>query len=191
MLLRSYAFQKEVPDEVWNLFSKADKLGTGLDYTLEIINAAMSGDINLNREFNLQGYIYSINQTKEHEKRRRYKKNLRINYTADGVGNFGDSIPIDNLTAYVESIDEYEKIDNDHEVRYAIDEINRMSHDILIFHNVDIRTCLFQALRGMPESINLLKKLVNDNPQVGLYIETILGSGYPLENLMSGGDVLG
>ena len=187
MLLRSYAFQKEVPDSVWNLFSKAEKLGTSLDYTLEIIDAAMKGDINLNKEFNLQGYIYSINQTKKHEDRRRFKKNLRINYTVDDEADFGDNIQADNLSGYVESIDEYEKIDNDSEVSYAISEINRMSHDIMIFHNVDIETCLSQANRGMPESINLLRKLVNDNPQVGLYIQTILASGYPLETLMSGG----
>lgn len=187
MLLRSYAFQKEVPDTVWNLFSKADKLGTGLDYTLEIIDAAMQGDINLNREFNLKRYIYSINQARKHEDRRRYKKNLRINYTVDDEADFGDNIQADNLSGYVESIDEYEKIDNDSEVSYAISEINRMSHDIMIFHNVDIETCLSQANRGMPESINLLRKLVNDNPQVGLYIQTILASGYPLETLMSGG----
>lgn len=191
MLLRSYAFQKEVPDTVWNLFSKADKLGTGLDYTLEIIDAAMQGDINLNREFNLKGYIYSINQARKHEDRRRYKKNLRINYTVDDEADFGDNIQADNLSGYVESIDEYEKIDNDSEVSYAISEINRMSHDIMIFHNVDIETCLSQANRGMPESINLLRKLVNDNPQVGLYIQTILASGYPLETLMNGGEMHG
>lgn len=191
MLLRSYAFQKEVPDTVWNLFSKADKLGTGLDYTLEIIDAAMQGDINLNREFNLKGYIYSINQVRKHEDRRRYKKNLRINYTVDDEADFGDNIQADNLSGYVESIDEYEKIDNDSEVSYAISEINRMSHDIMIFHNVDIETCLSQANRGMPESINLLRKLVNDNPQVGLYIQTILASGYPLETLMNGGGMHG
>lgn len=42
-LLKSVSFNTECDLNIWNLFKKANELGTRLDYTLEIIDAAMHG----------------------------------------------------------------------------------------------------------------------------------------------------
>lgn len=183
MLLHSYAFNREVPTEVWNLFENAEKLGNKLDYTVEIIDAAMRGDIDVKRKFNLAGYIYSINEKKELENGRKRKKFLSINSSCEEVEDYGDGIPVDALTPYVEKEDAYDLFEKEQEVVYAVNEINKMSHDILLFHNVDIKKCLLHANRGTPESISLLKKLVKDNSNVASLIEVILSSGQPLEDL--------
>ena len=44
-LLKSLSFNTEYDSKVWELCKDANELGTKLDYTLEIIDAAMQGNI--------------------------------------------------------------------------------------------------------------------------------------------------
>lgn len=181
MLLRSYGFTKEVPSEVWELFKEAENVGDKLDYTLEIIDAAMRGDINTSKKFNLGGYIYRIEKHKELERGRKKKKVLGI---CDSIDEYtGYEVPVDNLTGYVDQIDEFEKIENDEEVKYAVDEINKISSYLAINNHIDFSRCVRQALRGTPESINLLKDMVSNNPHAGNMLKIILESGREFDEL--------
>ena len=56
-LLKSVSFNTECDLNIWNLFKKANELGTCLDYTLEIIDAAMHGRIDVDEEFESDKYI--------------------------------------------------------------------------------------------------------------------------------------
>ncbi len=56
-LLKSVSFNTECDLNIWNLFKKANELGTRLDYTLEIIDAAMHGRIDVDEEFESDKYI--------------------------------------------------------------------------------------------------------------------------------------
>lgn len=159
-------------------------MGTQLDYTLEIIDAAMEGDIDFEKEFNLRGYIYTIKKSRELENYRRKKKVLRINDTVDEVTDYGDGVPVDALSGFVDKVDDFEKFESDDEVLYAVEEINKISNDILVCYHLDIKRCIKQALRGTPESLNLLKGLVEENKYIGELVKILLASGYSLEALL-------
>lgn len=184
-LLRSYGFSKDIPYKVWELFKKANELGTQLDYTLEIIDAAMDGKVNFEKEFNLKAYINAINHSRQLENYRRAKKVKRINVNWGEPYDDENSVSEEIISGYVEQTDEYEKLVDDDEVLFAVSEINRMSADILIQNHLEIHTCITQALKGMPESIKLIQDLVADNPYAGELLQIILASGYSYEDLFS------
>lgn len=188
MLMKSYSFQKEVPSEVWELFKDVNKLSSGFDYSLEIINNAMTGNIRLDGNFNIAAYLGKVEKLKRMEGNRSAKKFSSI---IDDVDEFVEtgipmSIPADKVTEYVEPKDEFEAILDEDEVHYAVKEINSMATQIMFNHNVDVIRCLQQALKGIPSSVELLKKLVNEDVQIGEFIQTILSSGQPFDEMFEG-----
>ena len=85
--LKSYSFEQENNFDMWyHLFKDANELGTRLDYTLEIFEAAVEGDIDLTHEFKLEGYINKISHTKRMESLRKAKKLVPVNEDSDDDG---------------------------------------------------------------------------------------------------------
>ena len=89
----------------------------------------------------------------------------------------------DRISYFVDSTDEYEILENSFELRYAINKFNSLQEYFLVNAKCDVKFAVRQALRGIPDSIELLKNLCNDYPVAGELLKIILGSGYTYEEI--------
>lgn len=181
MLMCSFSFQPELPTGVWNVFEGCEKL-QGDFYPLEILASVKKGDIVVGKSFNIRAYVKKVSQNKCLENSREVKRLVGIvDSVAEDIETEG--ITEDIVTGYVEQVDFAEDYAEKDEIQYAVRKINDMSKDIMIFHKLDVKHCIRQALKGVPASVEHLKNLVADNPTVGEYIKIILGSGVEFNTL--------
>lgn len=176
MLLRSVSFNTECPTKVWELFEKANELGTKLDYTLEIIEAAMQGRIDLEKDFKLKEYVASIDRTRRLEGLREAKRAVHVTDVSDDEDSSGVPYPADDR-------DDYEELENKFELQQAVDRFNEMQNYFLVNAKCDSKLAVRQALRGIPESIGLVKNLCDEYPIAADLLKIILGSGYSYEQI--------
>lgn len=184
MVLHSLGFCIEVDSKVWGLFEKMDKLDEPLDCSLEVIDAAISGRLDVDN-FDLLAYAKTVKKNETLVNHRKGIKNLPI--IADGgvedVDPYGISESV--VAEYVESVDEYENVDKEDEIRFAVEELTNLKHELLSYYRVDFVRCMTQALKGLPASIDTLKQLVSDNPYVGDLMKIVLSSGYSFAELFA------
>ncbi len=176
MLLRSVSFTTECNPKIWELFKKADELGTKLDYTLEIIEAAMQGRIDLEGEFKLKEYVASIDRSRRLEGLREAKKAVHVTDISDDEEDSGVAYPVD-------SRNDYEEFENNYELQQAVERFNDMQYYFMVNAGCFAKTAVRQALRGIPESIELVKNLCDEYPIAAELLEIILGSGYSYEDI--------
>lgn len=182
MLMKSVSFGDEVDPKIWDLFKDANEIGSRLDYTLEIIDAALAGNIDFGREFELEKYINSINRTRRLEALREAKKTVHI--TEDSYDDEETSgVSLDRISYFADSTDEYEILENSFELQYAVSQFDSLQEYFLVNAKCDVKLAVRQALRGIPDSIELLKNLCNDYPIAGELLKIILGSGYKYEEI--------
>lgn len=176
MLLRSVSFNTECSSKIWELFEKANELGTKLDYTLEIIEAAMQGRIDFEKDFKLKEYVASIDRTKRLEGLREAKRAVHVTDVSDDEDSSGVPYPVDDR-------DDYEELENKFELQQAVDRFNEMQNYFLVNAKCDSKLAVRQALRGIPESIELVKNLCDEYPIAADLLKIILGSGYSYEQI--------
>lgn len=177
MLLRSMSFNKECSPKVWELFEKADELGTKLDYTLEIIEAAMQGRIDFEKDFKLKEYVGSIDRARRLEGLREAKRAVHItDISDDEEDSSGVAYPAD-------SRNDYEELENNFELQQAVDMFNEMQNYFMVNAKCDSKLAVRQALRGIPESVELVKNLCDEYPIAADLLKIILGSGYSYEQI--------
>lgn len=182
MLMKSVSFGNEVDSKVWDLFKDANEIGSRLDYTLEIIDAALTGNIDFNREFELEKYINSIRRTRRLEALREAKKTVHI--TEDSYDDEETSgVSSDRVSYFVDGTDEYAILEDSFELQYAIDKFNSLQDYFMVNARCDVKYAVRQALKGIPDSIELLKNLCSDYPVAGELLRIILGSGYKYEEI--------
>lgn len=185
MVLNSLGFCIEVDSAVWSLFEKMDELSEPLECSLEVIDAAMAGRLDLDH-FDLSAYAKTVKKNERLANFRVGSKLLPIvfDYNEEDAEPYG--VPESVVSIYAEPVDAYEAIVDDEEVRYAVTELTNMNHDITSYYRIDFVRCMTQALKGIPASINLLKQLVCDDPYIGELIRAILSSGHPFCELFAG-----
>lgn len=176
MLLRSVSFNTECSPKVWELFEKANELGTKLDYTLEIIEAAMQGRIDFEKDFKLKEYVASIDRARRLEGLREAKRAVHVTDVSDDEDSSGVPYPVDDR-------DDYEELENKFELQQAVDRFNEMQNYFLVNAKCDSKLAVRQALRGIPESIELVKNLCDEYPIAADLLKIILGSGYSYEQI--------
>ena len=176
MLLRSVSFTTECNPKIWELFKKADELGTKLDYTLEIIEAAMQGRIDLEGEFKLKEYVASIDRSRRLEGLREKKKAVHVTDISDDEEDSGVAYPVD-------SRNDFEEFENNYEFCNAVDTFNSMQHYFMINAKCDAKLAVHQALKGVPDAVELVKNLCDEYPIAAELLEVILGSGYSYEDI--------
>lgn len=181
MVMRSFAFQQDIPMSVWNVFKEHEKIRGDL-YPLEVLASVKKGDIVVGEPFNLAAYIRKVSENKSLEYSREVNRLVGI---VDSVAEDSEAegVTEDIVTGYVEQVDFAEEIADKDEVRFAVNQINNMSREIMIFHKLDIKHCVKQALRGIPDSVACLKNLVVENPTIGEYLKIVLGSGVEFNTL--------
>ena len=189
-MLRSYSFgivKGTFPFKHWVIFDEA--ASSDLEYAYEIIKAVEAGRLQIKDDFNLSAYCAKVRRNQKLGKAEEASRVLRISDTdGDSVrGEDGDidscGVSMSNVIKYADQIDEFLKTDEEEDFYNAIDTLNRMQVDILIRYQVNFWHCMGQALRGIPEAIDLLHKLTEESPKIGELIWIVLSSGKSLSDL--------
>lgn len=182
-MLKSYCFfHMGFHDGIWGLFEEWEKVSEPFAYSLEVIDAAASGRIDM-EHFNLDAYNKTIRKNENKVENRRKNKVLHIMYDVSETVTEPYGVPESVVTEYAGQEDEYEKLEDEDEVLYAVREIRELDGVFRCEYRVDILHCIRQALKGLPESVRLLKKLVASDPFIGELIKIILESGQPFAEL--------
>lgn len=192
MLMRSYNFNSEIDmGKVWSLFKDFAKLDGECTCSCEIVEATLKGSIPLDKldedenvQFDLQRYVHKFDKHRRMEQSRHYKK---VKYLADNMDDTDGSRVLADAVYSLHSEDEYEKLINDSELEWALKHLDEMSLDFIILYKVDIKTTLLQANKGIPESIKLIKGIVEQYPFMGKLLHIILQCGKPLEEVLTQG----
>ena len=192
MLLCSYSFgikKNSISPEVLKLFhSGINENGEMMQLNNAgiILQNGMEGGINLNRSFNLRGYDITVDQNTEMAKQ---KEKTKMVFLFDDSNDFESNVEderagglsYNDLYSKMKSVSEiedaFEKVIDEEEVRFAIEQITLLRDDILAEEQVDVIDCIRQALKQVPSAVKRLKELCNDYELFGEMVEIVLGSG--------------
>lgn len=183
-MLASYSFQQSITPEIEELFSGCEELGDELDYTVEIIEAALSGKINLEKPFNIVSYVRAVKKHERLEGERRAKKLLHIqtnNPDDDTLEPY--SIKEENIQIGVVEKSDFEKLEDIYELQDAVNYIRSVESELVVCENIFIIKVIRQALKGIPDSINILKDICNFYTDVAEALKIILQSNEAFEDL--------
>lgn len=189
-MLRNYSFgivKGTFPFKHWVIFDEAAP--SDLEYAYEIIKAVEARRLQIKDDFNLSAYCSKVRWNQRLGKAKEGSKVLRLldpdgDSVRDEDGNIDSyGVLMTNVIEYADQVDEFLKTDKEADFYNAIDTLNRMQADILIRYKVDFWHCMGQALRGIPEAIDLLHKLTEESPKIGELIWIVLSSGKSLSDL--------
>ena len=158
-----------------------DKAG---EYVCEIIDAIHSGTAKVNmskvvdavsknddealkKAFNIEAYVNSIKKNQRLVNNTAARKKLHICEVDDDGTVEAYGVTESVISNYAEQKDEYEEFIDNEETLYAVEQLYSMRSELMIEHRLDIIVCMKQAVRGIPQSIACLKKLVTEVPQIG------------------------
>lgn len=182
----SYLGETEVPEKVLSLFKEAVSNGQEIHYASEIIVGGIKGRINLNRDFNLKGYEYAIENKKTINKHRRGKKELYIDFNTDDIEETSRSGGISENKLPVRDLeDAYEKFIDSEEVRYAVSQIKNLNHELLVVEEVNLIDAIRLAVSGYVNAVNEVKRICDFYPYIAEYVKVILSSGVPIEEVFA------
>lgn len=196
MALRSYSFgtvlgHSELPVEVIELFldlsSNPEKK---IEYASEIVFAGLQKRIRCDGTFVLDAYERTIRKNEKLGKENRRKRECSIDYsrdTEDEAKRDGSLVSVEYVSSHVvEKItDAYEQLIFEDELRYAISTIKKLQPVLLVSAKIDILHTIKQALKGLPDSIELLQQVCSQYDVVAEQIKVILGSGYQFQELFA------
>lgn len=193
-MLRSYSFGmiygvNELPENVLSLFKELIyKPEINLEHTNEIIVAGLRGNISEN--FSLSAYEYGIKKKEDLAKINKAKKNKNISLDAEQDNSLASYFDIsmsqlDNEVVKTSDLrDEYEKLLDEDELKYAIKEIKGLQKDIFIKEQVNVIGGLKDALNGVPVAIRTMRELCEKYERINELVEIILSSKIPLESYL-------
>lgn len=193
-LLRSFSFGQfhgitELPDEVLSLFTDLlEDPSKHVKYASEIISAGLQGNIDFGREFNLEAYEAAITRNQQFNTSRKRKKETFLDFSTsddDESQHGGVRVDIASLSNALQMEDAYEQLMDEDELRYAISAIKSIQPVLIVEARMDILYTMQQALRGIPDSVKMLKKVCEDYEVLGEQIKVVLSSGYSFEEMFA------
>ena len=145
-------------------------------------HAYTSGDEAAEYEFRLEAYINKINHMRRLEGLRESK---RVVHVADDSGDDDDSSGVvsDKQMCFADTSDAYADFADACELQYAVEKLNSLNGYFMVNARCDVKLAVRQALRGIPDSIVLLKRLCEEYPVAADLLKIILGSGQPYESM--------
>lgn len=193
-LLRSYSFGQfhgitELPEEVLSLFtSLVEEPGKNIRYASEIISAGLQGNIDFSREFNIDAYEAAITRNLGLNKSRKQKKETFLDFSGgddDDTQHGGVRVDIASMSNALQMEDAYEALLDEDELRYAITTIKSLQPVLLVEARLDLIYTIRQALKGIPDSVKMLRTVCEDYEIVGEQIKVVLGSGHEFEEMFA------
>lgn len=178
MLLRSLNFTKRLTEDMINILFEDYKDFRGeFDYSVELIEAALSGRINFNKPFNLFGYCKVIRDGKYQNNLKRLK---RQEYIIDDDDDEKTGVKISSL---VEERDDYDILIDTEELMFTVKKIIALNDEIIVNTGVDLIFCMRKAVSGYPEAVSELTDLCKEYSWIAEYVQIILSSGISFEDL--------
>lgn len=179
---------------VWSLFTELSKanesikskqgksVGVEFSHTVEIVNAALSGSIQLDDDsldnFNLSAYEFACHENEKIVKCAKVSKELFIvdDYNSDSdtekrVG-FGD-ISMRRLGTKDKNLEE---VINSEAFGESLSQLLGIRSTVAVDYGVDIVRALYGALIGTVGAIELVQKVTEQNKQVEEIITTLCNS---------------
>lgn len=193
-LLRSFSFGQfhgisELPDEVLSLFSSlVENPDKKIEFASEIISAGLQGNIDFGREFNIDAYEAAIRKNQKLGKSNKRKREVFLDFTAgDDDDSQAGGIRVDIASAQnVQQMeDAYEQLMDEDELRYAVSAIKSLQPVLMVEARLDLIYTIRQALKGIPDSVKMLRQVCTDYEVLGEQVQVVLGSGYAFEELFA------
>ncbi len=183
----SYKGVDELPDVVVGLFSSMmERPEKSVEYAEEIINAALEGRINFDKEFNMGAYETSIrNNTRMNAQDRMKKETFFTDDDLDEAykGGVSENKVSDNR-------DDYASFEDEDEVKWAVNSIKAENNTYRIDYGINIIKLLKKATGGYPQAMEKLKMVCLEFERVGEWIKIILSSGHSVDSLFSEDNVV-
>ena len=178
MLLRSFQYKQELTGDMLDTLFKDLKDYKGeFDYSLEIIDAALDGRIDISKKFSLFGYCKTVREGNFQTELKRLKKQQ---YIIDDDNDDETGVKVSSL---VDTRSDYEIIDDKEELSYTVNKIRSMNNEIIEDIGVDLIFCMHQALKGVPQAVQELANICEEYDFIAEYIQIILSSGISFEEL--------
>ena len=185
MLLKSYSFSKELSgNDCYQLFKDvlADVDGVypaiKLDYAFEVIEAVMDGRLKPSEKFNIYSYCHAIGKNQYLNQLVKRSKEVSIcNGESEDLSN---SIPEWGLGS---GSNAYNDLIEVMELEEACSALRRYNDELFIVYEVDILCAIRQALKGVSESIQILREICTKDSRLAEYIRVILSNGALFEEL--------
>lgn len=175
--MKYYKYQQNRSmSKIWQLFQglddmtseQIDRMYEGSDYshTLDIVKAALNGSIPLSdeavREFSLQAYEYRCKENDKNGRFNRAKDVVNIvefdNSDEDLKVGYGD---VSDRKLKVKE-DAFEELMNSRAFEENIRQLYNIRTKYIIEHGIDLVSVLISSLKGIPEAITEIKKLMID-----------------------------
>lgn len=183
----SYKGVDELPDVVVGLFSSMmERPEKSVEYAEEIINAALEGRINFDKEFNMGAYETSIrNNTRMNAQDRMKKETFFTDDDLDEAykGGVSENKVSDNR-------DDYASFEDEDEVKWAVNSIKAENNTYRIDYGINIIKLLKKATGGYPQAMEKLKMVCLEFERVGEWIKIILSSGHSVDSLFTEDNVV-
>ena len=186
-LMKSFSFGSiygvtELPTEVLNLFlGLVENPEKKIEYASEIISAGLQGRIDFESEFNIEAYESAIRKNIMLGKENKRKKESFLDFSDSGddweeVSRNG-GIKANTLSDAEQMEDAFEKLIMEDELKYAVATIKSLQPILLTEAKLDFIHTMKQALKGIPESVKLLKEVCKEYEVLAEQVEIVLSSG--------------
>lgn len=191
-LLRSFSFGQfhgvtELPENVLSLFTSLVEDPTKkIQYASEIISAGLQGNIDFSREFNIDAYEATITRNQRLGVSKRSKKVSFLDMASDSSDEpaaGGVRVDIASLQNVSQMEDAYEQLMDEDELKYAISAIKSIQPVLVVEARMDLLYTMRQALKGIPDSVKMLRQVCEDYEVLGEHIKVVLGSGYSFDEM--------
>ena len=191
MLRSAFSYQETLSNDVLRLFTgMLENPNKPVEYTQEIIDAARQGRIDLESNFNLEGYCYKISQNLQ-LKAGQHKKKETFYFEDDGIDDSqwgklakqgGVSMTEVSAQRFNALEQGFESLEDDEEFTCAVETIKSLREDFLISEGVDLVLLIKHAMEFFPQAITKLKNICEEFELVGEQIQIILSSGKDLND---------
>ena len=186
-LLRSYSFNKELNDDILNLFSELVEDGSNgrCECCYEIIVNALDGKIDLNSNFNIRGYESVVRQNNSIANVKRGSKESSLQSEVFDYTN--KSVLLEDILV-IDDNSPYDDFENNDEFEWALSYINTNYSFFIVNECTDIGYCIIAAYKGFPQSVKQLTKLCDKYPALKQSIKVVLEHGIDdeVKNLLGG-----
>ena len=182
----------ELPVDVLNLFLPlTENPDKKIEFASEIISAGLQGRIDFSTEFNLDAYEATIRKNQHLLKESEKKKKSYIDFSGssddfdDVASKGGIKAEFESLDTIEEMKDAFEEVLLNEELDYAVSTIKSLNDDFIADYGTDLIFALKNAVRGIPQAVEEIKKICTDFSVVSELIETILTSKCEVEALFA------
>ena len=178
--------------KVWELFSSLSNLyeeevltkrkGYDYEHTLEIIHSSMNGSIpNYNKDFDLRAYEATCRYTDKTKRNEDKKKYLSIVDTVNGSETtpvaYGDISSNDTRLQAIEKA--FDLLEENDEFEKCLEELLNLRGKYITEKSVDPVKMLLSSLQGIPEALQSMVKLTEEDANLKeLVVGLLCSKGY-------------